>query len=225
MDEYIVKFRYGTPVTTTAPFQPELMPGAFTFDAATLALYIDTSSTRVQVKDPLKLSLTGGTLTGDLEVSSNGSTTSCIRADTGVIRGMYLETTGNIHLDERPTAYAVIDANGRVRTRTRAEMLQDLNIIDPATLGALAYKDLARGSYTPQGSISTPTATVNSTDGQVITDFVPGQLPSFTVSGEKLTLSEGTQPTVTKSRAVLKIDSISISKPEFTGIQATITVS
>lgn len=222
MDEYVVKFRYGTPVTTEVPLTPPLMPGAFTFDSATLALYIDTSSTRVQVKDPLKLALTGGTLTGDLQVNSGGTTTSCIQADTGVVRGTFLETTGNIHIDGVPTAYAVIDSTGRIRTRTHAEMLQDLNIDN---LGSLAYADSASGSYTPQGSISTPTAVAHVTRGQVLADFDPGELPSFTVSNEKLTLSEGALPSVNETEVVLTIDSIEVSQPEFTGVTATITVS
>lgn len=83
--------------------------------------------------DPLKLSLTGGTLTGSVEVVHDGETTSSINAATGTIRGTFLETTGNIEYGSVPTNYAIIDANGRIRTRTLEQTQLDLGV-PPAVL-------------------------------------------------------------------------------------------
>ena len=224
MEGNLINFRYGTPITID-PLYPELEPGTFSFDSSTMALYLDTDTRRVQVMDPLKLSLSGGTMNGSIEVESGGTVVASISAETGVIQGEYVEMTGNLHLNTAPLSYAVIDENGRIRTRTRAEMLQDLGIISPATLGALAYKDSAEGTYTPQGTISTPTATVAAPKGRVVRSVTPGELPSFDVNDEALSLSEGTQTTSESTEVVLNIDSITISQPEFTGVMATITVN
>jgi len=223
MEGNLINFRYGTPVTID-PLYPELEPGTFSFDYETLALYLDTDTRRVQVMDPLKLSLSGGAMTGDLTVENGGTVVASISSETGVIQGQYLETTGSIHLDVAPRSYAVIDDNGRIRTRTKAEMIQDLGIISPATLGALAFKDSASGSYTPQGTISAPSADIALTSGPVVRQITPGELPSFTVRNEALELSEGTQTTAETTEVVLHIDSVTVGQPEFTGVTATITV-
>ena len=131
MNQRQVKFKIGPSVTTTSPFSPSLDPGAFVFDSESLALYIDLDNTRVQVKDPLKLALTGGT-------------SSCFSADTGTITGRYLETTGDISIspnEDIPGAYAVIDNNGRIRTITKEQMIAELDIATTNSLGQLAYKD------------------------------------------------------------------------------------
>lgn len=145
MNQRQVKFKIGPSVTTTSPFSPSLDPGAFVFDSESLALYIDLDNTRVQVKDPLKLALTGGTITGDIEiVDRNGTTSSCFSADTGIITGRYLETTGDISIspnEDIPGAYAVIDNNGRIRTITKEQMIAELDIATTNSLGQLAYKD------------------------------------------------------------------------------------
>ena len=216
-----VNFRYGTPVTIN-PLSPELEPGTFTIDSSTLALYLDTDTGRVQLRDPLKLSLTGGTLTGDLIISSGGTTTSSISAAAGVIQGQFLETKGNIHLDVAPGYYAVIDANGRIRSRTKAEMLADMGLDN---LGSLAFKDLASGVYQPAGRVTAPTVQVMTSTGKAITKLNPGILPSFVVFNETLELDEGELPSVEETKeVVLTIDSIQVSEPEFIGTTATITV-
>lgn len=145
MNQKQVKFKIGPQVTATSPFSPPLDPGAFVFDSETLALYVDLLNRRVQVKDPLKLALTGGTITGDVcIVDQNGTTSSCFSANTGAITGRYLETTGDISIDsneEIPNAYAVIDSNGRIRSITKEQMIQELGVVNPSSLGKMAYKD------------------------------------------------------------------------------------
>ena len=144
MNQRQVKFKIGPSVTTTSPFSPSLDPGAFVFDSESLALYIDLDNTRVQVKDPLKLALTGGTVSGDIEiVDQYGTTSSCLSTD-GTITGQYLETTGNISIglnEDIPDAYAVIDENGRIRTITKEQMIAELDLATTSSLGQLAYKD------------------------------------------------------------------------------------
>lgn len=145
MNQNLVKFKYGPSVTATSPFFPPLEPGAFVFDSETLALYIDLTDRRVQVKDPLKMSLTGGTITGDVQiVDQNGTTSSSFNASTGAIQGQYLETTGNISIGEGesiPDNFAVIDNNGRIRSLTKQQVISELGIATTQSLGALAYKD------------------------------------------------------------------------------------
>lgn len=224
MDNNYVNFRYGTPVTIN-PLFPALEPGTFSFDSESLALYLDTDTKRVQIKDPLKLSLTGGTLTGDLLICDNGVTTSSIHAAEGIVRGQYLETTGDIHLNVPADNYAIIDGNGRIRSRTKSETLADLGI---SSLGALAHKDTASGIFTPEGRVTAPTILITSSTGDInsVSRFSPGELPSFTVESEVLQLDEGELPELeTEQQAVmLTIDSIQVSEPEFIGTTATITV-
>lgn len=218
-----VKFRYGTPVSSD---YPELIPGSFVFDYESLALYIDTDVRRLQVKDPLKLSLSGGILHGSLEVVAEDGATMCsLDSVSGIVSGVFLETTGDIALDTAPNLYAVLDDTGRIRSRTLAEMQKDLGIIDPVTLGALAYKDSASGQYTPVGSVSTPTVTVNYDSESVIGSITAGDLPKYEVSGEKLTLDPGTQTTATAVNVMKNISSVTVSQPVFTGTESTITVS
>lgn len=129
MNQVNVSFRYGAPVTSS---YPPLSPGAFTFDSEKLSLYLDTETERLQVKDPLKLSLTGGTLSGDLLVEgTEGTVVASISSTTGIVRGQYLEATGSLAMSETPGLYAVVDDTGRIRTRTRSEIQKDLGIVTP----------------------------------------------------------------------------------------------
>lgn len=144
----------GPQVTTTSPLFPPLEPGSFIFDTQSLALYIDLNDRRVQIKDPLKLSLTGGTITGNTHfngdtsftgeiniVDTNGATVSRFSSVSGIVQGKYLETTGELvpidpqSQEEIPEAYAVIDENGRIRSITKEQMIAELN------LGTLAFKN------------------------------------------------------------------------------------
>lgn len=104
--------------------------------------------------------------------------------------------------------------------------------IDLSIFGELAYKDSASGSYTPAGSVSTPTISVDSAGATAtVTPFgSAGTLPSLTmtVSEGNLTIgfNQGTLPTAGTDVTVKTGDaSYTASQPTFTGTQATITVS
>lgn len=103
---------------------------------------------------------------------------------------------------------------------------------DIGDLGELAYKDTASASYTPSGSVSAPTISVNTagatTTVNSITDV--GTLPALTttVSNETLSISfsQGTLPTKGDNTTVKTGDATyTASRPSFTGTAATITVS
>ena len=96
--------------------------------------------------------------------------------------------------------------------------------------GTLAFKNSASGSFTPHGSVSTPTITVTPSNATVnsITDV--GTLPTWsaTVANENLTISwsQGTLPTKGSDTTVVSgIQSATSSQPTFTGTGATVTVS
>lgn len=225
MESNVVRFIAGTPVTLTSP---QLIPGAFHFDTETLALFIDLDSKRVQVMDPLKLSLTGGTLTGSVEVvNSEGTTVSGLSSD-GVVTGTWLETTADIHLNTTPGQFAVIE-NGRIRSRSRDEMISDLGVVEIDSLGTLAYKSSATGIYTPVGTVSAPTVTVNTQKVSVVKEVTPGALPTLetNVSGEVLSInfSAGTKTSSTSTEVVEDVTSAEASAPKFTGAQGVVSVS
>ena len=111
---------------------------------------------------------------------------------------------------------------------------------DLSALGSLAYKSSASGSYTPAGSVSTPTITVtpSTTTVNSITDV--GSLASCTlptlstsVSNENLTLTwsagsytAGTLPTKGSDTTVATgISSATSTQPTFSGTAASINVS
>lgn len=222
MDGNKVKFRYGTPVTAD---HPELLPGSFVFDSASLALYLDTDTSRVQIHDPLKLSLTGGTLTGTVSVVSESGVTVSTFNTSGVIQGVFLETTGDVSLDESPDRFAVLDSTGRIRSRTLSQMRADLGIVDPIVLGNLAYKDSASGKYTPVGIVSTPTVTIHYGTDRVVSSIIAGDISKYEVDGEVLSLIPGTKTTAEYADVMKSITSVDVSQPEFTGTEGTVTVS
>lgn len=215
MDQNTVVFRYST--TEITETNPSLLPGAFTFDSESLALYIDTDTKRVQVRDPLKLSLTGGNLTGDLNVLDSDGTISASISTEGIINGQFIETTGNISLDTAPDLYAVIDATGRIRTRTKAQMIQDLDIANIGSLGKLAYVDYVIGDYTPEGTISAPEVIINSDTESVVKSIIPGNPASFSVDNEVLSLVAGTETTSTNIAVMKSVSSVNVTPPIFTG--------
>ena len=97
-------------------------------------------------------------------------------------------------------------------------------------LGALAHKDTATGTYTPAGSINTPTITVTPNTTVVNSITAVGSLPAWsaTVSNENLTISwdEGALPTKGENTTVATgIQSASSDPLTFTGTSATISVS
>ena len=77
-------------------------------------------------------------------------------------------------------------------------------------------------NYTPQGSVSTPEISVETSEAQIQTIDSVGTLPTFsaTVTNENLTFafSQGSLPTKSSARTVLtSIDSATSSTPTFTG--------
>ena len=96
--------------------------------------------------------------------------------------------------------------------------------------GALAFKDSASGSFTPHGSVSTPTITVTPSNTTVNSIDDVGTLPTWsaTVANENLTISwsQGTLPTKGSDTTVVSgIQSATSSQPTFTGTGVTVTVS
>ena len=95
---------------------------------------------------------------------------------------------------------------------------------------ALAYKDTATANYTPTGSVSTPTVTIDPSTETVNSITGVGSLPSWaaTVSNETLSFSwsTGSLPTKGADQTVITdVSNVSVAQPTFTGTQATITVS
>lgn len=98
------------------------------------------------------------------------------------------------------------------------------------SLKALAFKDSASGSFTPEGTVEAPTVTVTPDTASITPFGSAGTLPRFsaTVADETLTLSfsAGTLPTAGESvTAVTGIKSASASAPKFSGSTGTVTVS
>lgn len=118
-------------------------------------------------------------------------------------------------------------------------------------LGALAFKNTASGDYTPTGTVSKPTFTGTFTPAGTITGSNvtlskktigsvtdEGELPTYTVQGERLIITAGALPTVSEESVASDVDTITqptftgtagsvtgdVSQPTFTGIQGTVTV-
>lgn len=95
------------------------------------------------------------------------------------------------------------------------------------SLKALAFKDSASGSYTPEGTCSGTSVTLATTTVNSITTV--GTLPELTmsVSNETLTIafSQGTLPTKSGDTTVATGTVSSVTQPTFSGTPATIEVS
>ena len=149
-------------------------------------------------------------------------------------------TTNPIMIDsEEKTA-----TNGNIAVYQKAEFIFNgtkwIEFGDLSSLGALAYKDTATGTYTPQGTIGaiTPEGTIDtsettatSTNGHSITDV--GTLPSleYDSADESLTFDAGTLPTKGAATAVLTSVTIRATlngtevTPVFTGTAKSVSVS
>lgn len=88
-------------------------------------------------------------------------------------------------------------------------------------LKSLAYKDSASGSFTPSGTNSGGNVTLSKTTVNSITNV--GSMPTFTVNGTNLTITNGTPPTKGADVSVAT-DIDTITQPTFTGTQGTVTV-
>lgn len=93
--------------------------------------------------------------------------------------------------------------------------------------GSLAFKSSASTSYTPAGTVSTPTASLSGGGTTTVNSITAvGTLPVFSVSGEALVYTAGTLPTKGADTTVVNnVGTINVSKPTFTGTATTITVS
>ena len=97
---------------------------------------------------------------------------------------------------------------------------------DLSDLGSLAYQNSASGNFTPEGSVSKPSVTVteSKTDIPNVTDV--GSMPTYTVSGEKLTISAGSAPTLGTAISALTGATAALDDaPTFTGTSGSVTVS
>lgn len=97
------------------------------------------------------------------------------------------------------------------------------------SLGGLAYKDTASGSYTPSGSVSAPTVTTELTTENINVVNNVGELPTWSASVTDETLSfsfnAGSLPTVGSKVVATGVSGTSVTAPTFTGTSGTITVS
>lgn len=200
---------------------PEVDEG-FVFDTESFALYLDLEGTRYQVKDPLKLSLAGGKVTGKIEVVNHEGTTVSSFDTEGSIVGKSLQLTGELSVETTPDSFAVFGADGRIHSRTKEELRKDLGVSDLPSLGQLAYKSEATGEYIPIGTIETPTITAKTSSQSVVTTVNGGGI-STTVDAELLTISNAA--ITSESADVIKsIDSITSSDITFTGTPGEVTV-
>lgn len=87
--------------------------------------------------------------------------------------------------------------------------------------GALAFKNTATASYTPNGSVTVNQGSDTTVSVTSITSV--GSLPSYTVSGETLILTAGSLPTMGDSVNV--VSQSGTRTASFVGAGASITVS
>lgn len=99
---------------------------------------------------------------------------------------------------------------------------------DKTIFGKLAFKERAEGRFTPEGTVSAPTITVNPTTETVYSITNVGTLPalSASVSNKNLQISwsAGTLPTKGTGQSVLKGVTATASAPVFTGTEGTVVV-
>lgn len=150
---------------------------------------------------------------------------------------------------------SVTAENGDVATYGSEEFIYNGTIWqkfgDLSGLGRLAYKNSASGNYTPTGTVSKPTFTGSFTPAGTITGSNvtlskktigsvtnEGELPTYTVQGERLIITAGALPTVSEESVASDVDTITqptftgtagsvtgdVSQPTFSGIQGTVTV-
>lgn len=130
-----VKFTVGTGITSSAP---ELVAGQFLYDTAAQALYLDVWEydeennnsliVRTQIKDPLKLSLTGGALTGDLQIVDNlGHARVTLWRNGDVDVDGYYRCSALLETSEIPDSVAVW-VDGTLRAKSLRDIFNDMEI-------------------------------------------------------------------------------------------------
>lgn len=116
------------------------------------------------------------------------------------------------------TTYDIKDASARGSVTT----LQ-------GSLGSLAYKNEASGTFTPAGTVSAPTVTVSPATKSVKVVNSAGTLPTWSANVSEETLSfaftAGALTTTTNQTVVTGITDASATAPAFSGTSGTVTVS
>lgn len=95
-------------------------------------------------------------------------------------------------------------------------------------LGDLAYEDTAEGSFTPAGTVSSPSISVTPTTANVTGVLNAGTLPSMTYDSatETLEFNAGALVTLATSLAVMTGATAALdSDPVFSGTAGTVTVA
>lgn len=95
-------------------------------------------------------------------------------------------------------------------------------------LGDLAYEDTAEGSFTPAGTVSSPSISVTPTTANVTGVLNAGTLPSMTYDSatETLEFNAGALVTLAASLAVMTGATAALdSDPVFSGTAGTVTVA
>lgn len=97
---------------------------------------------------------------------------------------------------------------------------------DMSAIGALGYLDTASGDFTPAGTITGTNVSYSPTSQNIDELDSVGTLPSFTVSGEVLTLAPGTLPTKKQTTSVVTaLGDPTITQGTFVGTAGTVTVA
>ena len=98
-----------------------------------------------------------------------------------------------------------------------------------STLGSLAYKNSASGSFTPSGTVTAPTISVSPSSMSLTHINDVGTLPTWSanVSEETLsfTFSQGSLPTTQNHTVLTGIADATSTAPVFNGSAGTVTVS
>lgn len=107
---------------------------------------------------------------------------------------------------------------------------QELGDMDLSGLGKMAKADTASGSFTPTGTITEPTTSIELNTTTINGMATAGELPVWTasVASETLTIgwSGGALPTSQGEQTVAtSVKSATTTAPTFNGSQATITVT
>lgn len=96
---------------------------------------------------------------------------------------------------------------------------------DLSDLGDMAYADTASGNVTAEGSCSKPSITVTPSTTSVPNVTNVGSMPTYTVSGEVLTISAGAVPTLGTAISVMNGATAELdAAPTFTGTSVSVTV-
>lgn len=96
---------------------------------------------------------------------------------------------------------------------------------DLSDLGDMAYADSARGDVVAAGTVSKPSITVTPSKTSVPNVTNVGSMPTYTVSGEVLTISAGSVPTLGTSIEVMNGATAELdAAPTFTGTSVSVTV-